>query len=428
MPLTLKLIDIDKLIEQENLKEVKSAKPYIRERVGRFDPEGLWSEEIFGPVGSEERRKKFAYVNLGTVIIHPQLYPVVGRLSPSFQKCLTGKGKFKVQNGKLVQSDDGGFGPLFIYENFDKIDWSQYELKDPRAVKAILKYGKKMFYDKWLILPAGVRDILQVGKTQRVQYSEINMLYVQLVSLVTTEAKSISKYSLSVAVQEVINKIAAWIKNRMKGKSGAIRGMVLRKTVDFCARGTIVGNPKLDIDQIELPWYVCIKLFEPFVIHKLMKERQDLMQIIADVLELESTPNVTDLQRFLREVADNKGTTIPPFLRDQLRELVAEIVTDKLVLCKRDPVETRANWFAARVVVSDGTYFGIHPSMCTRLQGDFDGDAIGVYAVLTEEAQKEAEKLLPSKSRTSWLSVKNYGDQHHTVELDAAAIIYYATS
>lgn len=59
----LKLNDFVKI---NNIKEVTS--PYILASDGNPDPDGLFSYEIFGRVGSEERRINFGYVNLKRVL------------------------------------------------------------------------------------------------------------------------------------------------------------------------------------------------------------------------------------------------------------------------------------------------------------------------------------------------------------------------
>ena len=49
-------------------------------RTGDFHPAGLFSESIFGPIGSMERRKTYSYINLNCYVIHPTALQLVLQL------------------------------------------------------------------------------------------------------------------------------------------------------------------------------------------------------------------------------------------------------------------------------------------------------------------------------------------------------------
>ncbi len=61
-------MDIPRFIEQRKILQVKSAR--IEGRGGKLDSEGLFSEEIFGRVGSPNRKTTFGYIDLNVKIIH----------------------------------------------------------------------------------------------------------------------------------------------------------------------------------------------------------------------------------------------------------------------------------------------------------------------------------------------------------------------
>ncbi|MEW5320361.1 MAG: hypothetical protein WDW38_011438 [Sanguina aurantia] len=66
------------------------------------------------------------------------------------------------------------------------------------------------------------------------------------------------------------------ISERLKGKSGRIRGNLMGKRVDFSARTVITGDPNIGIDELGVPWSIALNLtfpetVTPFNIEKLQK-------------------------------------------------------------------------------------------------------------------------------------------------------------
>jgi DNA-directed RNA polymerase II subunit RPB1 len=50
---------------------------------------------------------------------------------------------------------------------------------------------------------------------------------------------------------------------RLKGKSGRIRGNLMGKRVDFSARTVITGDPNIGIDELGVPWSIAQNLTFP---------------------------------------------------------------------------------------------------------------------------------------------------------------------
>src|SRR5207237_129095 len=51
--------------------------------------------------------------------------------------------------------------------------------------------------------------------------------------------------------------------SRFTKKEGRVRGQLNAKRVDFCARSVITPSVDLDIDQLGVPEYVCMRLTYP---------------------------------------------------------------------------------------------------------------------------------------------------------------------
>jgi DNA-directed RNA polymerase subunit beta' len=58
----------------------------------------------------------------------------------------------------------------------------------------------------------------------------------------------------------------------LKGKQGRFRQNLLGKRVDYSGRSVIVVGPTLKLNQVGLPKQMIVKLFEPFIVHELVKE------------------------------------------------------------------------------------------------------------------------------------------------------------
>jgi len=116
----LELLDINDFVLKKNLKPVTTVRLY--EKVGKTDPAGLFSEEIFSRFGSAERRKNFAYVNLKVTVIHPEAYPIITGLDSTISKLLTNKAKYVItKEGLLVEDPEkGSSGITFFINNYKK--------------------------------------------------------------------------------------------------------------------------------------------------------------------------------------------------------------------------------------------------------------------------------------------------------------------
>ena len=108
---------------------------------------------------------------------------------------------------------------------------------------------------------------------------------------------------------------------------------------------------------------------------------------------------------------------------------VVNVVKDKAILYKRDPVENRDSILAASIKVYP-TGFGaaLNPLDLPRTGGDFDGDTYKFFPVFTKEANEQAKKKFhPRYSKSIWTTVGSINNFPYTIELNAATAIYRAT-
>jgi DNA-directed RNA polymerase subunit beta' len=154
----------------------------------------------------------------------------------------------------------------------------------------------------------------------------------------------------------------------IEGKQGRFRQNLLGKRVDYSGRSVIVVGPKLKIHQCGLPREMAIELFQPFVIHRLI--RQGLVNNIKAAKKL--------IQR-----AD-------PSVWDVLEEVIA----GHPVLLNRAPTLHRLGIQAFEPILVEGRAIQLHPLVCPAFNADFDGDQMAVHVPLSLESQAEARLLM----------------------------------
>lgn len=428
----LQLLDINQFIEKNKLKQVTTVKLY--EKPGKTDPSGLFSEEIFGRFGSVDRRKTFAFVDLRCSVIHPEVYYIIVGLDTAIAKLITEKAKYTLsQDGSLIEDPKGSCGVPFFISIFDKINLDKFKKNKAKNVVFLKANRKKIFIDKYLILPAGIRD-LAISKTSRqtiVNFSDLSELYATLirqVNMLDANMPDDIKFPIINQVQRTVLEINTWIKNRMKGRQGIIRGGLLKKVTDYSGRLVATTDHTLLLGTVGLPWQVVLKLYEPFAINYILKKDASAIGLIQQVLKTEQTPDINDLKRLFTNLI-NKPDLIPVQLKEYLVHVAEEIVADKVVIYKRDPVENKDSWLAADVRVDrEGMTMKLNPLDLPRTGGDHDGDAYAVFALFTKEAQEEARsKMHPRYTESMWSSVVSADKCPYQITLDAATTIYAAT-
>lgn len=154
----------------------------------------------------------------------------------------------------------------------------------------------------------------------------------------------------------------------IEGKQGRFRQNLLGKRVDYSGRSVIVVGPKLQIHQCGLPREMAIELFQPFVIHRLI--RGGLVNNIKAAKKLISKgdPSVWDV--------------------------LEEVIEGHPVLLNRAPTLHRLGIQAFEPILVEGRAIQLHPLVCPAFNADFDGDQMAVHVPLSLESQAEARLLM----------------------------------
>lgn len=154
----------------------------------------------------------------------------------------------------------------------------------------------------------------------------------------------------------------------IEGKQGRFRQNLLGKRVDYSGRSVIVVGPNLKIYQCGLPREMAIELFQPFVIHRLIK--------------LGIVNNIKAAKKLIL-----KGDP-------QIWSVLEEVITGHPVMLNRAPTLHRLGIQAFEPILVEGRAIQLHPLVCPAFNADFDGDQMAVHVPLSLEAQCEARLLM----------------------------------
>ncbi|WP_250682588.1 DNA-directed RNA polymerase subunit gamma [Thermosynechococcus sp. HN-54] len=154
----------------------------------------------------------------------------------------------------------------------------------------------------------------------------------------------------------------------IEGKQGRFRQNLLGKRVDYSGRSVIVVGPKLQMHQCGLPREMAIELFQPFVIHRLIRQ-----QI------------VNNIKAAKRMIQRNDP---------QIWDVLEEVIEGHPVLLNRAPTLHRLGIQAFEPILVEGRAIQLHPLVCPAFNADFDGDQMAVHVPLSIEAQAEARMLM----------------------------------
>jgi DNA-directed RNA polymerase subunit beta' len=142
----------------------------------------------------------------------------------------------------------------------------------------------------------------------------------------------------------------------------------LGKRVDYSGRSVIVVGPKLKIYQCGLPREMAIELFQPFVIHRLIR--------------LGIVNNIKAAKKLIQ-----KGDP-------SIWKVLEEVIAGHPVLLNRAPTLHRLGIQAFEPILVEGRAIQLHPLVCPPFNADFDGDQMAVHVPLSIESQAEARLLM----------------------------------
>jgi hypothetical protein len=216
-----------------------------------FHPDGLFSTETFGMVGEEKRNRMFSYIDLNIQIFHPIIFKALYDLKSLYGDIMSSKAYavFDTELKDFVKSDPvtGKTGFDFFVKHYKDIKFE--DRPSPKRefnIKLVNKYITRSLIDKFVVMPAGMRDYT-LDENSQPSEDEINGLYRKVLSLSgvigTVDSKLNAEYfnNMRFQLQIACNEIFEYIKNLLEGKSKLVLGKWAGRKVFHSTRNVITS-------------------------------------------------------------------------------------------------------------------------------------------------------------------------------------------
>lgn len=355
------LLDVDKLIKKNKLREITNPIFFVRDNIPTSD--GLLSNEIFG-ITKDQRANIFAYIDLSEYFLHPLTYIIWNSIDKKLSEVVNGTNTFIIdKDGQFVEDENGDNGIKWLKDNMDKIKFKHTSSsKRDIKIKFLEETKDRMFIKQMLVIPAYYRDINNTGGY--VTVGEINKIYNQLI-LAVRSLKETADYGLNMSnatrgrIQNIIVKLYQWFTGTsndkeagkgLSGKYGIIRRSVLSKTTDYGTR-LVLSAPELKVESLDDMKtnldYTCIPLASlcsnlfPFIIFWIRRYFENEFSILEypiinkkgeverlklkdPLIEFSDTRIKEEIERFMKGFS-NRFIPIKIPLEDKSREIYMKI-------------------------------------------------------------------------------------------------------
>lgn len=176
-------------------------------------------------------------------------------------------------------------------------------------------------------------------------------------------------------------------------KEGYFISKLLSKKQDYVGRGTIIPEPDLGMDEMAMPEEMAWKLFEPFVIKDLKS---------AGRSPLKAKEEVKNRTKLAKKSLEN-------------------VMEKRNVMLNRAPSLHKHSIMSFKPKMTTGKALKIPPLVVEGFNADFDGDTMTVHVPVSDEANKEAEQMRPSRN----LFKPGTGKLMNTPSQEAQVGLYY---
>jgi hypothetical protein len=204
---TLHPINVEEFIQKVNAKPVLSDKTFENKKERKLHPKGVYSEEIFGFLGTQQRFEKWGYIPFPFKIFAPFVFDRVSDGiakmflgGDAFNAVLTGEPFYLLNDGSFSSSPEDKKRQLYSIYEFKTLDdlykflkegeknhefqilkkyWYETK-KNAKLFDKFLEYLDAIFIDKLLVIPAGYRDIL-ITKDGKVVEDALSKEYKEII-------------------------------------------------------------------------------------------------------------------------------------------------------------------------------------------------------------------------------------------------------
>ena len=180
------------------------------------------------------------------------------------------------------------------------------------------------------------------------------------------------------------------IRERLKGKEGRIRGNLMGKRVDHCARSVITPDPNIKINELGVPFKVAMNLTFPETVNKYNIGK--LTKIVRN------GPYKHPGAKSIYKKRDNRTTSLLHVDTSTIELFEGDIIHRHLidgdpVLFNRQPSLHKMSMMCHNIVVMDYNTFRLNVSVTTPYNADFDGDEMNMHVPQSIQTAIELQSL-----------------------------------
>ena len=190
--------------------------------------------------------------------------------------------------------------------------------------------------------------------------------------------------------------------NRLDGKSGRMRKDIQSKSVESVTYSVISPDPNLAIDEVGVPLKIVTGkdpvTYPHLITEENIEEMKGYMQNAVEDIHPAAVYLFSDGFRGKNPLSlSNKSQEFVDTYIERLRPgmvLAVHIKDGDIGLFNRAPSLHRQSIMALRVRIVPTKSLRMNPTICIPFNADYDGDAMKLHFVQSEEAKAEAEKLM----------------------------------
>lgn len=241
---------LPEFIKRKGVKQVTSQQIH-EASTNRLHPEGLFSEDIFGSIGSTNRLIRFGYIDIHTTIFHPTIFANLIELRGLYKEVMSGKTyvKFSDEIKDLIicpkDDPDAETGYQYFMEIFPKIVFKPTK-SDKRndKIKMLHKYSDRLTMNTCIVSPAGIRDLEETSDGRFIS-EEINDIYRSILSLSAAIPKDLSDHpifnSVRFNLQMKVSMVYDHIFSITDGKKGYFQNKYMARKLAGGTRNVFVS-------------------------------------------------------------------------------------------------------------------------------------------------------------------------------------------
>lgn len=218
---------------------------------GDFNPQGLYSSEIFGRVGDKTRMQRHSFIDMKTTVLHPKIFIELGRLKNLYKGILAGTAyaTFDIKEKDFVKSDilSGETGYGFFMRHFPEMKFKRNESPDrDLRIDLVEKYRGSCMYRYLVVLPAGLREP-EIDEDGRLVEDELNALYrkaLRISNTISGAARDENNPALDAqrwSLQSAFNEVYDYFDLFLSGKHGFLLSRYATRSIQYGTRNVLTA-------------------------------------------------------------------------------------------------------------------------------------------------------------------------------------------